>query len=287
MKLALGTVQFGLLYGVANLHGRVSETTAAEIVSNAKSHGMNTIDTAMAYGESETVLGKIGVNQWKVVTKLPEVPGGIDINKWVDEQIRNSLKKLGVSQLDGVLLHRPDQLSSSMGPALYRALKSQKIQGVTKKIGVSIYGIDELDPIFDQFQLDLVQAPLSIVDRSLVDSGWIRRLHKAGVEVHTRSAFLQGLLLMRAEQRPKKFNRWANAWNVWDRWLERESLTPLQACLRYVNGFSEIDRIVVGVDSVSQLHQIVKASEGSLKSLPEFEPLRDLRLVNPASWALL
>jgi aryl-alcohol dehydrogenase-like predicted oxidoreductase len=287
MKLALGTVQFGLLYGVANLHGRVSAITAGEIVSNAKSYGMDTIDTAMAYGESETVLGKVGVNQWKIITKLPQVPEGIEINKWVDEQIGNSLKKLGVSQLDGVLLHRPDQLSNCMGPALYRALNSQKIQGLTKKIGVSIYGIDELDPIFDQYELDLVQAPLSIVDRSLVNSGWSRRLHKAGVEVHTRSAFLQGLLLMRAEQRPKKFNRWANIWNVWDRWLERESLTPLQACLGYVNSFSEIDRIVVGVDSVSQLHQIVKATECSLKSLPEFEPIRDLRLVNPASWAPL
>lgn len=287
MKLALGTVQFGLLYGVANLHGRVSPTETAEIIKKAKSHGMDTLDTAIAYGESESVLGKVGINQWKVITKLPQVPEGVDIDKWVDEQIKNSLTKLGVSQLDGVLLHRPDQLSNNMGPALYRALKNQKIQGVVKKIGISIYSLAELDPIFDRFEIDLVQAPLNIVDRSLIDSGWSHRLHKAGVEVHTRSALLQGLLLMRTEQRPKKFNRWANVWNVWDRWLERESLTPLQACLRYVNGFSEIDRIVVGVDSVSQLHQIVKAAEGSLKSLPEFEPLRDLRLINPASWASL
>ena len=89
---------------------------------------------------------------------------------------------------------------------------------------------------------------------------------------------------MSPSQRPAKFNRWADVWNVWDGWLAREGLTPLQACLRYVTNLLAIDRVIVGVDTVSQLNQIVEAADGKLTSLPEFNTLQDARLVNPASW---
>jgi aryl-alcohol dehydrogenase-like predicted oxidoreductase len=102
--------------------------------------------------------------------------------------------------------------------------------------------------------------------------------------VYTRSAFLQGLLLMPATQRPAKFNLWADVWNVWDRWLERQGLTPLQACMRYVTSLPQIDRVVVGVDTAVQLNQIVEAVDGKLATLPEFDTLQDARLINPASW---
>lgn len=285
MKLALGTVQFGLDYGVANTSGRVTVQEAGAILQRAQACGLDTLDTAIAYGESETVLGQLGIERWNTVTKLPAVPDDCqDIALWVNEQIHQSINRLGVRQLHGVLIHRPAQLLEKMGPALYGALQSIKAQGKTRKVGVSVYGPAELDALFDAYALDLVQAPLNILDRGLIESGWADRLHDAGVEVHTRSAFLQGLLLMPAGRRPAKFSPWANIWRAWDGWLERQGLTPLQACLRYVTNLPQIDRVVVGVDTAAQLQQIVVAANGKLSTLPEFPDLQDTRLINPASW---
>lgn len=285
MKLALGTVQFGLDYGIANTSGRVTAQEAGAILQSAQACGLDTLDTAIAYGESEEVLGQLGIEQWQIVTKLPAVLDDCqDVAQWVHEQVQQSMARLGVKQLHGVLLHRPAQLLEKMGPALYGALQSIKAQGKTRKIGVSVYGPSELDALFDTYALDLVQAPLNILDRGLVESGWAGRLHGAGVEVHTRSAFLQGLLLMSAAQRPAKFNPWINVWCAWDKWLEQEGLTPLQACLRYVTNLPQVDRVVVGVDTAAQLRQIVQAADGTLPTMPEFPDLQDTRLINPASW---
>lgn len=284
-KLALGTVQFGLDYGVANTAGRINIEMADAILRTAHLSGMDTLDTAISYGDSESVLGGLGVQAWKVVSKLPAVPESCpDVAHWVRSQLNQSLKRLGLQRMHGLLLHRPGQLLERVGADLYAALQSLKTEGLVGKVGVSVYGPAELDALWSKYKLDLVQAPLNIVDRSLVDSGWASRLKDSDVEVHTRSAFLQGLLLMPADKRPYRFNRWSDLWKEWDRWLLATGLTPLQACVRYVNSLNAIDRMVVGVDTVTQLNEVVSAGDGVLDSLPAFKPLRDERLINPACW---
>jgi aryl-alcohol dehydrogenase-like predicted oxidoreductase len=285
MKLALGTVQFGLDYGVANTSGRIALEEAKSILQLASESGMDTLDTAIAYGDSEAVLGQLGVQPWNVVSKLPGVPEDCgDVALWVRQQVQGSLSRLGVSRLYGLLLHRPGQLLEKTGPALYEALQSLKVDGVVCKTGISVYGLAELDALFDKYHFDLIQAPFNILDRGLVESGWAARLKSAGVEVHTRSAFLQGLLLMSSEQRPSKFDRWQCIWKEWTRWLQDAGLTPLQACLLYAVSQPNIDRVVVGVDTSAQLKEIIRAADGKLASLPSFAPLLDERLVNPAVW---
>ena len=135
-----------------------------------------------------------------------------------------------------------------------------------------------------EMQFDLVQAPLNILDRRLVGSGWARRLREQGTEVHVRSAFLQGLLLMAADQRPEKFARWRTSWFEWTRWLGETGLTPLQACLGYALGVEEVDKVVVGVDSVKQLQEILVASHTVLPSLPNWPHPIDTDLINPGRW---
>jgi aryl-alcohol dehydrogenase-like predicted oxidoreductase len=285
MKLALGTVQFGMGYGVANCSGRVTSQEVSTILQLAQECGMDTLDTAIAYGESEAVLGRFGVEQWKTITKLPAVPDDCkDVARWVNDQLLQSLKRLRVRQLYGVLLHRPSQLLEQIGPDLYEALRGVQSSGMTCKIGVSVYGPAELDALLNVYSFGLVQAPLNILDRRMVESSWLKWLNEAGVEFHARSAFLQGLLLMPTDRRPSKFNQWRRTWRIWDDWLKKTGVTPLQACLRYFNGLPQIDRVVVGIDTTSQLNQILSVREGRLTSLPEFEKLEDERLINPASW---
>ena len=284
-KLALGTAQFGLNYGVANTAGCVSGEMADAILRSAKLSGMDTLDTAIDYGKSEEVLGDLGVDDWNVVTKLPAVPEGCpDVAAWVRAQTLASLDRLGLSRMYCLLLHRPAQLLGHIGSTLYAALQSLKSEGLVAKVGASVYGPLELDGLWPRYRLDLIQAPLNILDRRLVSSGWAARLKDAGVELHTRSAFLQGLLLMPSEKRPERFNRWSDIWQEWDRWLLATGLSPVQACLRYANSLHDIDRVVIGVDTVMQLNEILAAFDGVLDSLPAFKPLKNDLLINPPSW---
>ena len=285
MKLALGTVQFGCHYGVANHGQRVSSNEAALILERSKDLGINVLDTAISYGNSETILGDIGVLDWCIITKLPAVPDNCDdVYGWVKKELLLSLSKLRVSRIYGLMLHRPDQLLSRSGPELFQALQIIKSEGFVEKIGISVYEPSEIENISQIFQLDIIQAPLNVIDRRIQDSGWGEECKKLGIELHTRSSFLQGLLLMPAENRPSKFNRWEAFWKEWDGWLMQTGLTRLQACIGYLNSLNFVDRIVVGVDSVQQLNEIVEASNTPMIDVPEFSALKDKKLIKPVCW---
>lgn len=285
-RLALGTAQFGMAYGVANENGRVSPDAVAAILRHAAMHGVNMLDTAIAYADSEATLGKAGVAGWRIVTKLPALPEGIvDVENWVRAQVQGSLARLRVAQLHGLLLHRADDMRGPLRKPFVEALLRVKEQGLVRKIGASVYGPEDLDLLAHEMPLDLVQAPLSILDRRLVDSGWASRLKSDGAELHVRSAFLQGLLLMPAQQRPARFARWQPVWDEWARWLAQTGLTPLEACLRYVLGVSEVDHVVAGVDGLNHLEQIIAAARAGLPAAPPWSQPADIELINPTFWS--
>lgn len=287
-KLALGTVQFGLDYGVANQGGRVTVEEGRKILAEANRAGVDTLDTAIAYGDSEATLGQIGVANWHIVSKLPKMPDDIsDVDGWVETQIVGSLNRLKVGRLDGVLLHYPAQIFSGQGRKLPIALQKSREKGLVKKIGASIYGPNELQALLDVFDVNLIQSPLNILDRRLIDSGWLARLTLVGVEVHVRSIFLQGLLLMAEPQRPGKFAQWQSLWAVWDSWLRRNNLSALEACLRFVLNVENVSKIVIGVDGVNQMQQILSLPSQRLPELPNFSGLCDERLINPSVWSQL
>ena len=284
-RLALGTVQFGIPYGISNQQGKVSVDSAREILNYAHIRGINTLDTAIAYGDSENCLGQIGVKDWQVISKLCELPiETSDVLSWVRESVHGSLQRLQISQLYGLLLHRPQQLLSPQGQEIYNALNLLKEERLVNKIGISIYSSTELETLFDRFSFDLVQAPFNILDRSLKQSGWLSRLKLAGVEVHVRSIFLQGLLLINPANRPAYFNRWQPLWIEWEQWLHTNNLTSLQACLSFVLSHPDIDRVVVGVDSRSQLQEILTATTIEGVKPPDKLCCDDLDLINPSRW---
>ena len=285
MKLALGTAQFGLPYGVANQAGQVSASTGAAIVAAARARGVDTVDTAIAYGTSEATLGTIGMDGLRVITKLPAMPADVtDPGPWVAEHLASSRARLGLSAVYGVLLHAPAQLLGPTGSALYDALVRAKRDGVVKKIGVSIYTPADLQGIWPQFPLDLVQAPFNVLDRRLVTSGTLAALGAAGVECHVRSVFLQGLLVMPASQRPAAFSRWASTLAAFDAWVAATGLSPTAACLRVALSQPGVDRVVVGIDTLEQTEQLLAiAGEPDGLVAPDFGDV-DADLLNPARW---
>lgn len=286
-RIALGTVQFGIPYGIANKVGQVAREEAKAMLQVAGAAGIDTIDTAIAYGDSEACLGAVGTKGFKLITKLPSVPDDCaDVGIWVDQQFQSSIARLGVTAIYGLLLHRPEQLLGPNGTALYRALQVLKDAGKVERLGVSIYSPSELDALIPQYRLDLVQVPFNLVDQRLYRTDCLHRLKDSGVEVHTRSVFLQGLLLMANADMPPKFAPWNDLWCRWQQWLADHEMSAVQACLAFPMSFPEIDRVVVGADSVSQLTQILDLT----KSLATYR-LPDLRcddesLINPGKWMI-
>lgn len=286
-RLVLGTAQFGLSYGVANSGGKISRAGASAILQAAWAAGVRAIDTAVSYGDCESRLGELGVRSWQVITKLPPLPQEVqDVCGWVAQEVRRSQARLRVDSLDGVLLHHPSQLHTGRGRALYESLMAVRDSGRVQRIGISIYAPSELDALPPWMRFDVVQAPWNVLDQRMTRSGWAERLMADGTEFHARSLFLQGLLLMSAQSRPAYFSRWPHLFSAWDAWLAESRLSPLQACLLYALATPFISRLVVGVDSATQLRDIlsVLSAARNVPELPQRLFTEDTALLNPALW---
>ena len=285
-RIVLGTAQFGLPYGVANTQGQITSEEGRNILTLAREAGIRTLDTAIAYGDSEAAIGELASADWQVITKLPALPDNslAAPGEWVEAQLAASCARLKRNTLHGVLLHRPAQLLAPAGDALYRALIDARARGQVEKIGISIYGPEELDALPPAMSFDIVQSPLNVLDRRMFDSGWAGRLRQEGCELHVRSIFLQGLLLMQQDARPARFDPWLPVWQAWHRWLDENRLSALQACVRYALQVPDVTKLVVGVDSAAHLAQILAAADGELPPLPEALSKVAPTLLNPALW---
>jgi len=160
-------------------------------------------------------------------------------------------------------------------------------QGLVCRSGVSIYDPAELDILEGRFALGIVQAPFNVLDRRLETSGWLLRLKARDTEIHTRSSFLQGLLLLPPARRPARFNRWASLWLAWDEWLAAERIRPVRACLGFVFRYPQIDRVVVGVDNAAHLAELLAVDAAGSSEPPAQLSSEDLDLINPSKWSSL
>jgi aryl-alcohol dehydrogenase-like predicted oxidoreductase len=283
-RLVLGTVQFGMPYGIANRTGQVSLPEVRAILEAARVARIDTLDTAVAYREAEQRLGEAGVYDFRVVTKLPPRPADCaDAAAWVAQTVEQSLRRLGVSRLHGLLLHRARDLLDADGRAILGKMRELRAAGHVSRIGVSIYDPEELDEVVGIVEPEIVQGPFNVFDRRLLTSGWLGRLAAAGVEVHVRSVFLQGLLLMPAAQRPAQFAPWRELFARWDAWLLRERLSPLRACLAFALSQRDVDGVVFGVESRAQLDEIIAAAVPGVEAPAELSTT-DLDLINPGRW---
>jgi aryl-alcohol dehydrogenase-like predicted oxidoreductase len=281
LKLALGTAQFGFDYGLANRTGKIRLDEATSILNYAWNNNIHTLDTAYAYGDSEKALGDIGVYDWKVISKLPSNKENKKPIKFIVEE---SLERLNIKKVYGVLFHRAEDLLEGSGPEIYRELADLKDAGVIEKIGVSLYSPIILDELIPNYDLDIIQAPMNILDNRLLKSGWISKLKNKGIELHARSAFLQGVLLMSQIERPETFNKWKSIWSKWDEFINKTGQDPAEVCLQWLLSIAEIDKVIVGIDNLSQLEKLINYSTDEISA--EFIDLNcdDPLLLDPFNW---
>lgn len=280
--LALGTAQFGMHYGITNSKGQPSMAEVERILAVARSAGMDLLDTAVAYGESELVLGRIGVAEWRVVSKIP--PAFESEKNSLVALVEGCLKRLGINRLYGLLLHDSSKLLESGSEQLISELDKIQAAGLVQHIGVSVYSPDHLQPLIDSVPLGIVQAPLNLLDQRMLTSGWIDQLHNQGIEFHARSIFLQGLLLNSSGQLPPALERHVNRFMVLQEWLDRSDNSALGACLAFALGWPGVTQAIVGVDSAAQLQDILRAV--SERAIPDASELAcdELDVIDPRRW---
>lgn len=284
-RLAVGTANFGLNYGINNRKGRVSDAHLKAIVDYAFANGINTFDTAEAYGDSERRLGKYLKSDYKVITKI-----GVDFEKQysnghLSSRFHKSLNNINIKNIYGLLLHRPEVLLQKNGKYILKELKNLKEENYIKKIGVSVYDPKTLNEVINLFTPDIVQFPFNIFDQRFVNNGSVKLLQSLGVEIHIRSVFLQGLLLMKQHELPEKFkSAWPKIFNNWFNYQQNVQLDLDEISLGYCLEQEWVDKIVVGIDNVDQLkrHASIEKRIPTIK-YKEFN-VEDESLINPSMW---
>ncbi len=273
-KLVLGTVQFGLQYGV-NSAGRPSQEAVKSILTEAAKGGITTLDTSSAYGNSEDVLGEsiATPGQFKIVSKYPKGETS------VGEMFNSSLKRLKVEKLYGYLLHHFEVYKNN--PQVWDEFIALKESGKVQKIGFSLYTPAELEFILKNGSpFDLIQVPFNIFDKKFLP--YMKELHEIGVEIHVRSTFLQGLFFKDRNALPEKLQPMKKYLLQLDEFSKKSGLNISEIALNYNLQNPFIDGVLIGVDNVEQL----QTNLNSVKDTPidiEIE-VKEQELLNPVNW---
>lgn len=281
-KISLGTAQFGINYGINKK--KINFKEIKKIINYSNKIKIKKIDTAIAYGKSEKILGSFSLKNCRITTKIPayRVSYG-DPEKWTKNQINNSLNSLRVKRLHGVLFHNTNDLFNSNGKKIYKALLNLKKGGVIKKIGISIYDFKNLNKILKLFKIDIVQVPFNIIDRRLLKSSLLDLQKRNKIELQVRSIFLQGLLLKNLKYKNLKFNRFTKIWTALHNWLYNNKYNLLDVCINDCLRYN-FDTIIVGFENLIHLKRIINYKKINNLRLPIGFSSNKNSLINPTKW---
>lgn len=270
-RIGLGTVQFGLPYGIANRTGQPDKATVRSVLDLALSNEISLLDTASAYGTAELVLGELGSEGFQIVSKYMPPESNVSI----EEQLHSTLEILKHDTLYGYLSHRPQNLLKH--PEQWEVLNEQKSEGFIQKIGYSLNEPAELDQLLEVGMIpDLIQIPVNYFDRRFIP--YFETLKSHGTEIHARSAYLQGLFFLR--DFPQRFTPIAPV----VRELQASISNLPAALLAHVLNYKHIDKVIIGVQNPAQLSDVLDTLD-SAESLPEFSEQLPDEILMPSKWS--
>ena len=281
-KIVIGTVQFGVNYGINNTSGQVSLEEVCKILEIAKGQGILTLDTSSAYGTSEIVLGKAlkeSSIQFNIVSKYPRC----------EESVRNifekSINNLCVDSLYGYLVHHFEFYQEK--PKIFDEMTTLKNEGKIKKVGFSLYNVKQLQYLLDNgVKFDILQFPYNIFDKQF--EPYMPKLLEMGVEIHTRSAFLQGLFFKDTNTLPEKLIPLKKYLDNFHAYCVNRGLTVEQLALGYVITNPSVKGALIGIDNHEQLLANLKVASVRL-SQEDIDYISNINikektLLNPVNW---
>jgi aryl-alcohol dehydrogenase-like predicted oxidoreductase len=284
MDLALGTVQFGMLYGVAGRKCLPNSNEVRTILELANEGGITMLDTAPAYGSIEVQLGSLCNNlEFKIVSKIPALPKGLDASRaaqWAVESARSSHARLG-RRLYALLFHRAEDLLDVHGDAVFTAV-AKWAAGENVLVGVSGYEVSTVRSLFETKGISIAQLPGNALDQRI--GTVLDNLDKPKPELQLRSAFLQGLLLLPFDEAVRRVPAAFAALQQWHHWLRLRGMTALQGALSIVKGFEDVNTCLVGVDTSAQLTELLKAWRDAKPIRTGELATNDLQCIDPRMW---
>lgn len=285
-KLILGTVQMGLNYGINNSLGKVTFENSCDILLKAFELGIDELDTAEAYGNAHQVIGdfhRLNPNiKFKVVTKIPHDG---DVDK-IEQKIRTYINDLNVDCLEILMFHSFDTYQKNK--QIIPVLTNLKNQGIIKNIGVSVYTNSQIETLLLDDEITVVQMPFNLLDNESIRGDLMTKLKAKGKIIHTRSAFLQGLFFKEDSDDGSIFQKLYNELNTIKDIAKEENISISNLALSYCLCQENIDQVLIGVDSVSQLMENLKALNYKIepKAVAKINAIKvkDLDLLNPSLW---
>lgn len=299
-RLALGTVQFGMDYGISNRTGQPSKKEIQDILSLAFEAGVNLLDTAYAYGDSEEIIGEM-LNLYQqgdkvvVVTKLKSLDNDLPLSTLqaeIKESIYTSLRRLRLESIPIFLLHKPEHLTA-YGGAIVEQLLRLREQGIIRHIGVSIYTPQEADIVASMDAIEAVQIPLNVLDQRLIRSGFLSLAKSRNIAVFVRSVFLQGLILMDSSDVPEQLKAVLPFKKELYEMYIRSGRTVAEIALKFCLGQQGVTSVLVGIDNAAQMKQNISLfatdpldSELESEILERFTSVPEY-IINPSVWKSL
>lgn len=284
MKLGIGTAQFGLDYGISNKEGQTSLGEVRKTFDYAYKNSIKIIDTAYLYGNSEEIIGLClnnHENNFKIVTKTVKTSNPNEL----ESAFLASLNKLNQESVYGLMFHDADNLIDDNG-SLWKKMTEFKNKGLVDKIGVSVYSGKQIDIILNKTEIDIIQVPVNVFDQRLIQNDYLRKLKDKNIEIHARSPFLQGLLLMNQKEIPDYFTEIKNHIEKYQKTLTANKISLLEGALSFVKNINEIDFIICGINNCNQLNEIIKAYNKTHNiDLSKFA-INDEKFVNPTKWLI-
>lgn len=259
-RLTLGTVQFGLPYGIANRSGQPSYETARDIIACACEGGVTCLDTAAAYGESEAVIGRalaeLGLaDRMRVVTKVPPIPNeltGPAVDRFVEASVLKSLKALRLEKLSHCLFHREEDAGH------LDALLKLQTQGLIEQIGISTYRPNITAGILTEGRVQAIQIPTNILDQRFIRAGVLNQARQQGVTVFVRSVYLQGLLLMSPDGLDSFFAPIVELQPKLAQWARAAGISLAELAARFVLSLDRVSSLVLGMETVDQIRDNIR-----------------------------
>jgi aryl-alcohol dehydrogenase-like predicted oxidoreductase len=269
-RLAVGTVQFGLPYGIANRTGQPSFKQVCEILACAVENGATTLDTAAAYGESEAVLGRAlceirALDQVTIVSKVrhlktmgqEQTPENQE--RWIRDSVVSSLERLGVDSLPVCLFH------DTVDIARMDVLLALKQEGLVQHTGVSVVRPDQMEMVLSTPGVDAIQVPMNMLDQRIKRSGDLARAADRGMAVFVRSVYLQGLLVMPLDEIKPALQQVVPVREALQDIADGAGLTMPEMALRYGLTLQGVTSVLTGVETVAQMEANARiAAEGPL-----------------------
>lgn len=289
-KLILGTVQFGLHYGVNNTAGKPSKENIKSILDLAYNSGIQLLDTAEAYGDSQSKIGeyhKNSTNKFNIITKFSSNIEGLSLN--IAERVYNNLKILDVDKLYCYMFHSFDDFNKYFEK--YRKdLLILKRDGIINNIGVSLYSNDEIESILKFNEITLVQLPFNLLDNNNKRGYILKKAKAKGIEIHTRSAFLQGLFFKQIDSITGNLVNLKSDLKKIKGIVNSNEQVMASFALNYPMSKHYIDKVLMGVDSVDQLRENIKfldtsKIEAAFKKIDKIE-VENEKLLNPSLWKM-